>query len=479
MGCSFFFHFDWSFAALLALSALLPIIARERRKIFFFRLLFGILISISAYAYTAFLYSSWDEREGTWEGKGYFKVKSVSPYHTPFKKGFLYKGTLLSFDGNEAIPPMKNLPCSLYYFGSSEKRYPADTDFLIEGQLLKREGNFYLKPALGCAWEKNENTFRFAEMRFLAKEKVRNFFSQKFERQNAAVFLSALITGDTFDRNLKFDFARLGLSHILAISGFHFAFLAAFAAFFLRLFLSEKKVLWILLILLNAYFLFLGSAPSVQRAWIIIQLYLLGKILLKRAYSFQLLGLAMLIEMILDPLVILNIGFQLSFLSCFGILLLYPFFSSLLGKILKKRTLLELQNFTFLSQHGYILLSFFRESLALSLAVNLTILPVLLGHFHKFPLFSLPYNLFFPFFVTLALALVLLGALTLFLPPLSNFILGIAEGWTAFLLKLTSFPCKMLEYSLHGTFSLSFLVIYLTLLMLMAASFFDRKGVFE
>jgi competence protein ComEC len=366
---------------------------------------------------------------------------------------------------------MQTIPCSIYWY--TEKNRPkADCDYVIEGTLFPTQNGAILRPHFHKEWTPQLSTFSLAELRFGCKAAIRRFFEKNLHSQEAASFLNALITGDLFERSLKFSFQQIGLSHVLVISGFHFAFITALAAFMLRLFLPFSKVLWCLFVIVNAYFFFLGSTPSIQRAWMVIQLYLLSKILGKKTSGTQLLGFALLIELILDPLMAKNIGLQLSFLSCLGILLLFTPFDNFLSRFLLKRNLLQVKELSFSSQMGFILGSFFRKSIALSLAVNASLLPVLLWHFHKFPLLGLVYNLFFPFLVMLNMALMII---TLLLYPLFPFSLKVLDHFTSLLLTLTSSPPASLQYNLYcKSFPLSWLILYLTALFLTAICF-SRK----
>ncbi len=55
-------------------------------------------------------------------------------------------------------------------------------------------------------------------------------------------------------------------------------------------------------------------------------------------------------------------------------------------KIFSKRTLSELAEMRNVSQHGYCLIYFLRQALALSIAVNLVAIPMTLFHYHKISL---------------------------------------------------------------------------------------------
>ncbi len=367
----------------------------------------------------------------------YFSPSSLKPHQSPFTKGLLYQGTLT----------MKNsrpIPCCVLH--PLTKDYPkADCAYILKGKLKKRGDASYFFQAK--EWIPVEKTWRFAELRFQMKERLRQFLDQKFEGPRVATFLSSLLTGDVEDRSLRYEFGKLGLQHILAISGFHFAILIAFSSFFLNLFLPHKWKILFLLFAINAYFLFVGNIPAVQRSYLSALFFLIGKLGNRLSSSLNLLGSALLIEVLLNPYVSPNLGFQLSFLSCAGLLLLRPLFLPLTTRIFPKY---DPSSLTLFAKHGYLLTSFLREALAITLAVNTALLPILLFYFHTFPLLSLLYNLFFPFLVGIALFLLLLSLLTHFLFPLLSIpLFSLTDFFTKQLLDLTAYPPLFLDYSIH------------------------------
>jgi len=367
---------------------------------------------------------------------GYFSIGSLQPHQSPFAKGLVYKG-MIFVDG-------KRVPCSVHHaFG--EEHPKANCDYILQGKLKQRGPYDYLFQAK--KWVPVEKTWSFAELRFQLKERFRSLLNAKLTNPRVASFLGSLITGDVEDRSLRYEFGRLGLQHILAISGFHFAILIAFCSFFLGLFLDHRWKCIALLIAINGYFLFVGAVPAVQRSWLTAMFYLIGKLIGRHSSGLNLLGAALLIEVLLDPLVSAQLGFQLSFLSCVGILLFHPLFKPWALFIFPKH---EPESLTQLAQHGYLFTSFLREGISLALGVNAAILPLILFHFHSFPLLALLYNLFFPFLISMALfgLLVSLAAYALF-PPIGDLLFVITNFFTAQLLDIVSFPPLLLDYSIR------------------------------
>ena len=393
-----------------------------------------LLVLAVGIAYCHFLHT---KSPPSGKSEAYFSIRTLSPHQSPFSKGFVYKGTLTTKEGS--------VPCDIYTHGQNPPKSAA-CDYFVEGKLNERGPFSYaFKPK---EWIAVEKSWSLAEWRYSAKEAYRGFLAEKCRGYpRAAQFLAALTTGDVDDRVLKYEFGRLGLQHLLAISGFHFGILIAFASFVLSLLLPRFWQLLLLLFSLTAYYFFVGPFPAVQRSWLTAFAYLVGKLINRQTSGLNLLGLALGVEICLNPLIASNLGFQFSFASCGGILLFHPFFERKLRTILPKRSKVEIEALPFFAKHLYLLSGLLRQTIALDLAVNAALLPLLLYHFHVFPLLSLLYNLFFPFLLGAALCTLLL-ALTfhLLIPTLAALLFTAASWFTEQLLDIAAYPPTALDY---------------------------------
>lgn len=172
-------------------------------------------------------------------------------------------------------------------------------------------------------------------------------------------------------------------------------------------------------------------------------LYLLGQILKRRPSALNFLGIALLIEMVLDPAILKNLGFQLSFLCCLSLLWIYPVLEKLFSYLLRKRSLDEISALDLGSAHGHFLLQLIRKGLSATFAVHLAIAPVLLLYFHKFPLLGFAYNLFIPPLISICIFLFLLGLCIPFAGVLLN---AMNKIFIDQLLHIISSPPALLEY---------------------------------
>ena len=154
---------------------------------------------------------------------------------------------------------------------------------------------------------------------------LRNKLSLKINRDlifDKSGYFQALIFGDK-GYLLKDDinsFKNLGTSHLLAISGLHIGVLISLIYFILLKFrVSVDYIEKFILIIVPLYMLLSGASASVLRAGFMIILY----ILLRRRNIDKLGSLlfTFLILLMYNPLYVFNIGFQLSFLITFCLLM--------------------------------------------------------------------------------------------------------------------------------------------------------------
>lgn len=403
-------------------------------------------------------------------GTAIINIDSLQLKSSMFSKKWVYQCHLDSFipDGSA-----KSIACSIKCSVMLPKnnrvlRPSADQSYRVRGTLLKtNKGITLLKVNSKDPWHPIAGSWGWAEWRYKAKQSVKRWIQSNVESHQIAVFLAGLATGEFDDRDLANDFSRFGLQHIMAISGFHFAIIAAILSFLLRLLMPYQISALLIVMLLSVYFLFLGISASILRAWVMITIAMFGCCLEKSPRALNSLGLALIITLLVDPHLSQTMGFQLSFLITAGILLFHSKADHMLTSLLAKRPLSEMVQMNTWNQHGYALLCIFRQGLALTVAVNIFALPSLLYFFHQFPLLSLLYNFFFPFLVSISMLLLILSAFVPWLHSVNNI-------YTSWVLRLTHEMPTSLDVTLRvDDFPLWALTTFLTFAFL--ASIYMRK----
>lgn len=400
------------------------------------------IIACTAWFYAATHYSFPSLPANGIQGDALINIHQISFQQSLFGKRWLYRCEIKHFIAlNPPLQINSSIPCLIILSEAQVQRHSrplANQDYWINGRLVQTaQESYVLKISAKTSWIPIEDTWSPAELRYAWKKSVNQWIQEHISNPMSGSFLSGLATGEFDDNWMRQQFARFGLQHLLAISGFHFAITAGFLSFVLGIFLSRRMGTMTLLICLGGYCLFLGPQASVLRAWIMCSLALAGLLLEKKTNALNSLGVALLIVLGWDPLLSLSLGFQLSFVTTAAILLFFHPAQALLGELLPKRPLKEVIDMNHWNQHGYCLLAFLRGALALTLAVNSFALPFTLYYFNQFPWMSLLYNLFFPFLASVSMCLLLLGGLFSFAPFISDTIHHLNSVYTDFLLRLT------------------------------------------
>jgi len=147
---------------------------------------------------------------------------------------------------------------------------------------------------------------------------------KSMSQHNAGIFVGMLL-GDKnlLDDNVYEMFQKNGVAHILAVSGLH---VGALYIFLSRLLRARRNIFLNIIILgfLFTYVALSAFAPSALRASGMITLHIASKFL-NRRYDMLCAGAGIaLIMMFFNPLIIFDIGFQLSFLAIFIIAIVIP-----------------------------------------------------------------------------------------------------------------------------------------------------------
>ena len=143
--------------------------------------------------------------------------------------------------------------------------------------------------------------------------------------------LGGIIFGDDAvnpDENTKNTFINSGIFHILAASGMNVTLIFGIWFFFARsLRLNYRFSIIAGMALILFYTCMTGFGPPIIRASLMLILILLGKLIDRTASTTALLFLVAFIMLMVNPLMIFDIGFQMSFIVTFALILTAPLLS--------------------------------------------------------------------------------------------------------------------------------------------------------
>ena len=150
--------------------------------------------------------------------------------------------------------------------------------------------------------------------------------------------LGGIVFGDDAvspPENIKQSFVNSGLLHILAASGMNVAFIYSFFFFILNLFKVNFRVnVSICILAVITYVLMTGLGASVLRAALMLLFVLIGKLIDRDAHSISLLSFVAFLMLLYNPMYINDVGFQLSFVVTFGLLVMTPYLIKSKNKII-------------------------------------------------------------------------------------------------------------------------------------------------
>jgi competence protein ComEC len=267
----------------------------------------------------------------------------------------------------------------------------------------------------------------------------------------------ALVAGmkSELDQDVRQQYSNAGAIHVLAVSGMHVGILFLILKWVFMLFLNPKKAPFTILVILALWFyaLFTGLSPSVCRATLMFSLIQLGALFYRDNNSLNVMAFSALLLLVINPDWLYDVGFQLSYLAVFGILVLYK----------PIKNLLEIH---------WLPLRWLWEISVVSFSAQLFTFPLSIYYFHQFPNYFLITN---PPVALLATFILPVGFLVLFtqkLPVVFDFIatfFKILLNTLNFIIeKIQDLPFSVTKALVIHEFSLLllYLVIISTLLFL-------------
>ena len=125
------------------------------------------------------------------------------------------------------------------------------------------------------------------------------------------------------------QFSRLGLSHVLALSGLHINLLYGVCAFLVSLLFKHQPITQSLLLSLVILFyaVLTGLSPSVMRASLMFLLYAFTLLVDRRTSVYNVIFLSAFILLVFQPNLLFSVGFQLSYMAVIGIVYFYTKFA--------------------------------------------------------------------------------------------------------------------------------------------------------
>lgn len=350
-----------------------------------------------------------------------------------------------------------------YYYGqnlkiNNELEFPQNFEPGFDYRAyLSKEGVFTT-----MSFPKIELVDQIKKQSFLEKTKISLFkvifkFKNNFERaisrsiaEPNAAFINGILLGsrENIPKDLKEDFSKTGITHVLAISGYNITIIASIISWFFLLFFRRGIAFYFSVAGIILFTILTGASASVSRAAV------MGILILLASKSGRLydprnsIAVAGMIMIFLNPIVLrYDVGFQLSFLATIGILFVSPIIQRYFKKI---------PNFFD-----------FRETFIATTSAQLMVLPLIIFHFHNFSLVSLPANILILPLIPYSMLLGFFSGLAGMILP----VLGQIVGYGAYLITAIEIGLVKL-FSRPGFASFNFIISWPWLVILYSALFY-------
>ena len=277
----------------------------------------------------------------------------------------------------------------------------------------------------------------------------------------------AMTLGDRsrLTNDLRDLYSISGASHILALSGMHLGIIYLLLSLVLGL--SRWNLLREVFIISGiwAYVFLTGFSPSAVRAAVMITVYSLVSVVNRNRMSLNALALTAIIMLVYNPLLLYDVGFQMSFMAVFAILVIYP-------------TAFGLVSSDWLSRHRVV--KWVWAMTVLSCCAQIGVAPLTAYYFGRFSVYFLLTN-----FIVIPLATVLLYVsvammLSAAFPPVAM-LLGKGISWLASLQNsavawISNLPCSHIDNISLNRLQVLFIYVFITAMLVFAARLIKIKS---
>jgi len=285
------------------------------------------------------------------------------------------------------------------------------------------------------------------------KERALANIYRLFPDPESSLMAGILLGVDTgLTQKLQQAFKNTGTAHIIAISGFNISIIAGLFITLFSRFVGPRRGTLLAIIGIVFYTILVGGSAAVVRAAIMGSLALFAKQVGRRQAALNTLLAVAMFMCLWNPLYLWDVGFQLSFFATLGLILYAdPFSQFANGIITRYLPTSAAEKFA----------SLFSEFVLLTLAAQVTTIPIMAYHFQRISLVSFLAN---PFILPAQPAVMILGGLAVLL-SLVWFPLGQIAAWVTW--PFVVYTIRMVEIfdrMPHGTIFLGELSIWFVIL---------------
>lgn len=297
----------------------------------------------------------------------------------------LKKGTVINLSGEFNLPDLARNTGGFNYrrYLNSQKIYG-----------VIRAKNYYVS-----------NLAKF-NLIYYIQDEISKSFARLFPKNEMGLIIGMMI-GETKDisEDVLENFKTTGITHLIAVSGSNVVYVVVLVQFLFKKFFGKRATYFISIFFLILFMLISGASASVCRATLMIILSICADIFFLKSDTFSNILTSAFILILLNPLVIYDVGFILSFGGTLGIALLSKDFTKFFKKLGK-----------------------LNETLSVTCSAQLILAPIMMYYFNTFSILSI---------VTNIIVVPISGSITIL-------------GFAVFIISKISFPiAKLIANSLY------------------------------
>lgn len=275
------------------------------------------------------------------------------------------------------------------------------------------------------------------------------------KKEHQGVLLGILLGNDNqIEQGIKENFVNSSLSHILAVSGMHVAYMIAIVDYVLSTLKVGKKQTKAIMIFFLIFFTSLANhTPSVRRACMMAGLGILAGLIYQKSDILNNMAISILIILLQNPFSLWNTGLLLSYSATLGIVLLTPIFLS------KKETEERNRYKRFWKQK-------IKPIIVVSISSWIAIFPINMALFNTISFTFVFSNLMVSAIIGVIIMLGMVASIPVHIPILSNIIFLILDFLLCILIKISQlFSSMPLSSVLVCRPNIGILILYYSILI--------------
>lgn len=221
--------------------------------------------------------------------------------------------------------------------------------------------------------------------------------TKKICNEETSSILLGLILGykQELNEETQENFKNASISHVLAVSGMHVAYVIMGIDFIFKNLIGKRKTKILGVLALIFYMYITNFSPSITRAGIMGIIIIFSKLIYRKNDIYTSISISVFLLLIYNPFLIQNLSFQLSFGGVIGIVIFNKSIYKILENVKIKNKVYQYKIKPRIKKY----LDRIKEIISVSISVQIFILPIILYNINTFNIYFLISNLILSFII--------------------------------------------------------------------------------